>query len=124
MKIFKLLLIAIIMIMSISVGLGRNSPPKNAPFDHNAFNAVQPAIIVAPQMNVTSNEVVIIHSIAYAAENASGCQAITPKVITLPAPVAIRLSRYIHYNLITDYSIKKIEARARSSDIFNQNRRC
>jgi len=112
--------------VACSVGYGKDSPPKNTSFYHSAIRPVSDnAGIFASQMNVIANEVVTIYSCANAADIAIRyASAITSKVIILPAPKVSQLSKYIHYNLITDYSIKKIEARARSSDILNQNRRC
>jgi len=113
--------------IACSVGFANASPPKTT--------ATFFASIVPLQNHVTFSDVITVHNPAavhvtviqanetYASAKIKA-EAITSKETVLPSPKVIQLSKYMHYNLITSYSIKKITPRARSSDISNQNKRC
>lgn len=126
MKFYQTLLLATIMMIACSVGYGHASPPKTNPlFIVASLPAIHSDVItIAPVTDVSQMKIdVFENDYTYSSAKIS-VEAIHSKAAILPAPKVTQLSLFIHYNVITNQSIKKIEARARSSDILNQNKRC
>lgn len=126
---------AFIMMIACSVGYANASPPKTtAPSYASIVPSFQNGVILSNEFH---SDVMAVQNLAQAHDvtliqanesNYSSAQihgeAITSKAIILPAPKVIQLNLFIHYNVITNQSIKKPEPRARSSDILNRNKRC
>lgn len=120
-------LCAVIMMIACSVGYGHASPPKtNSVFFATAsFPAIHNDVInIAPVTDVSQMNIAVYENEYIYSSAKISAEAIHSKAAILPAPKVTQLSLFIHYNVITNQSIKKIEPRARSSDILNQNKRC
>lgn len=125
MKNLKHICFAFIMMIACSVGYANASPPKTTatlfpivPSFQNVINSDVLAI-----QNPVADHVTDIQDIELA--NAKiHAEAIISKEAVVPSPKVNKLSKYIHFNLITFYSIKKITPRARSSDSSNQDKLC
>jgi len=112
------------MMIACSVGYGKDSPPKtNSLFMLTSFPAIHSDVITIASDVTQTNIDAFANEYIYSSAKISA-EAIHSKAAILPAPKVTQLSMFIHYNVITNQSIKKIEARARSSDILNQNKRC
>lgn len=127
MKNFSAFCFAFIMMIACSVGLANASPPKTvtiffAPIVPFQNDVIVTNVIAVPDMAVIHGVTVIQMNEMYS-DTKIHADAITSKETVLPSPKVIQLSRFIHYNVITNQSMKKIEPRARSSDL-NQNKRC
>lgn len=126
MKFYQTILCAFIMMIACSVGYGHASPPKTNSlfFATTSFPQIHSDVInIAPVTDVSQTNVPVYENdYTYSSANMPA-DAIHSKAIILPAPKVTQLSLFIHYNVIKNQSIKKIEPRARSSDL-NQNKRC
>lgn len=119
MKFYQTFLFVGIMMLACSVGMANASPPKTTPLFTETIPAINSDIMTAAPVNIVyaQNENILCSTV-------NSVDAIHSKAVILPAPKVTQLSVFIHYNEITNQSIKKIEPRARSSDILNQNKRC
>ena len=126
MKFYQTFLFAVIMMIACSVGYGHASPPKTNSvfFATTSFPAIHSDVNIALVTDVTQMNIAVYENdYTYSSANMPA-DAIHSKAAILPVPKVTQLSLFIHYNVITNQSIKKIEPRARSSDILNQNKRC
>lgn len=135
MKFYQTLLLATIMMIACSVGYGHASPPKTTEtFYASIVPSFQNDVILSDEFHsdvIAAQNLATVHDVSVIQMNENNysaakiqAEAITSKAIILPAPKVIQLNLFIHYNLITNQSVKKPEPRARSSDILNQNKRC
>lgn len=114
MKNFKHILLALTLIVTLSsVGFGKDSPPKKATFEH---------VIKASSLNLAVNpiqmEAIAISVISKVVDAKAGPALIyAEEKIERPNDVfnSIKLSKYLNDPNI---SIKSIETRCRSSDLF------
>jgi hypothetical protein len=126
MKNLKHICFAFIMMIACSVGFANASPPKTTatfivPIVPSFQNVINSEVIAI--QNQVAVHVTVIQDIELANARIHA-DAIHSKEAVLPSPKVKQLSKYIHFNLITLYSVNKITPRARSSDTSNQNKRC